>query len=245
MSDRRPQKSYRVREPVLRGLVSDEEAPLVSKKVLALMLAAGLLAGAAVIPADAAKKKKKVKPVATTLFLDGESEYGEEDQLANATYLKLSPQAGGGEKSMSLPSYSIGPNNQCAGNRLYPVFVGGATGTIKGDVKVSFLAQSTPGGKVDVRIWPDVGAQACNDEYIEPAGSVQVDLPTSKGVVEAVIEDVNFRAVTGVMVQLTSVAGSVADGPTVPPFYGRAYYGTDEAKVQFSCLPPKGAKSCI
>ncbi len=220
------------------------------RKLIVLMLIAGLMAinFAAPVEAKKKKKKKKAKPVATTLFLEGESNFGEQEMTnvpvaRPGTYLKLQAKEGSGEKSMGIPSYSVGPNNKCAGNSLFPVFVGELSGTIKGDLKVSFGAQSTPGGKVDVRVWPDLAAQACNDEYPEPAGSVVVDLPTSKGIVEAVIEGVDFEASSELMIQLTGVAGS-SGAPSVPPFYGRAYYGTKDAKVEFNCLPASGS-SCI
>lgn len=221
---------------------------LVSKRMIAVALSLGLVAGALAMPAEAAKKKKKKapQPVPTVLFLDGESSWGEEDQRVNGTYLKLTAEAGSGEKSAGLPSYSVGPNNSCAGNSFFPVFVGEFSGTITGDLKISFGVQSTPSGKVDVRVWPDLAAQACNEEYPEPAASVEVDLPTGKEIVEAVIEDVQIEASAGLMIQLTAVAGKPnPPDPTIPPFYGRAYYGTEETKVEFECLPPEGATTCV
>lgn len=212
------------------------------RKLVVAALIAGLVALNLAAPVEAKKKKKKAKPVATTLFMEGDSSFGEEDQQSD--YLRLQAEEGSGEKSAGLPSYSIGPNNSCAGNSLFPVFVGEVSGAIKGEMKITFGAQSTPGGKVDVRVWPDLASQACNDEYPEPAASVEVDLPTSKDVVEAVIEDVDIDADSVLMIQLTAVAGSAGGGPTVPPFYGRAYYGTEDAKVEFKCLPASG-KTCI
>jgi hypothetical protein len=223
-----------------------------SKKILALLMTLGLVGGALAAPA-VAKKKKTRKPVAvaTALFMDGEGTYGEQEQAnqppaKTGTYLKLTPAAGTAEKSISIPSYGVGPNNNCAGNSLFPVFTGAVTGTVTGDVKVTFEAQATPSAKAEVRIWPDIAAQTCNADYIEPAGKVVVDLPSSKGPVTATIPGVNFAATQQVMIQVTGVAGSVGPPPSpTAPFYARMYYGTDAAKVEFSCVPTVGSASCL
>ncbi len=205
------------------------------KKLLGITLVLALAMGAlALSPAQAAKKKKKkAKPVATTMFLEGESTFGEEDQLGNGTYLKLVTAEGSGEKSMMIPNYVGGPNTNCAGNSLVPVFVGNVTGKVTGDMKVTFNAFSQ-GGAVEVRVWPDVSAQACNDAYIEPAGAVTVDLPAGEGTVEAVIPGLDFEATSVIMIQVTPVLGA-------PPYYARAFYGTADSKVVFSCIPTSGA----
>jgi hypothetical protein len=206
-----------------------------SKKLLITALVAGLLTANLAAPVEAAKKKK-VKPVATTLFMEGSSNFGEEDQLANGTYLKLQTAEGSGQKSAGVPNYVGGPNTTCAGNSLVPVFVGSLAGKVVGDMKVTFDAAATPGAKVEVRVWPDLAAQACNESYIAPAGSAIVDLPAGQGTVEAVIEDLDFEAIGGLMIQVTPVIGA-------PPSYSRVFYGTADSKVEFSCIPASG-KTC-
>ena len=226
------------------------------KRLVVVGLAATLVVGALGMPAQA--KKKKPKPpagpaaVPTVLYMDGTTQMGEQETanvpvVRPASYLKLTAAAGSAEKSHGVPSYSLGPNNNCSGNYLFPVFVGPTAGTIKGDVKVTFVAESTPGGKVEVRIWPDQSGQLCNADYVEPAGKVVVDLPTSKGPVEAVIPGVDITAVGTIMIQITGVAGAVGPPPTptIPPFYGRVYYGNDASKVEFSCTPAAGAATCV
>lgn len=204
-----------------------------TRKLVVVGLVAGLVAGSMVIPAEAKKKKKKPAPVATTLYLDGAADFGEQDQTYDGTYLKLAPEAGGGEKSMGMPQYGPGPNPNCAGNSLVPVFVGPTAGRVVGDMTVTFDASST-GGTVEVRVWPDVGAQACNEAYIEPAGAAEVALPSGSGTVEAVIEGLDFEAASIMMIQITPIS----------PGYGRAFYGTDASKVEFECIPASGS-SCI
>ena len=205
------------------------------RKIICAALAIGLVAGALAMPATA--KKKKVKPVATTLFLDGTSNFGEEDQTGTGGFLKLSATEGTGEKSMGLFNLVASPNTNCAGNSLMPNFVGPVAGHIQGDLKLTFSAMATVATKTEIRVWPDLAAQACNDNYIAPAGSVVVDLPAGEGSVEATIEGLDFVAGAGMMIQFTSVLGA-------PPSYARIFYGTADSKVEFLCTPASGA-SCI
>lgn len=212
-----------------------------TRKFVALALVAALMAAFVAIPAEAAKKKKKkAKPVATTLFLDGDSAFGEQDAgvpvAAPGTFHKLVAEAGSSEKSRQVLNYGVGPNTQCAGNSLMPVFVGPFAGTVTGDITVKFEAMSTPGASVEVRIWPDVAAQACNDAYIEPARSAVVALPAGQGMVEAVLSGADFTAAAQLMLQVTPVL--------VPPFIGRMFYGTDASTVELTCIPASGT-SCI
>lgn len=205
------------------------------RRLIVIGLVAGLLAGTLGLPAEAAKKKKP-KPVATTLFLDGENTFGEQDQLVDDTFLKLVTAEPSAEKSHGIPNYVVGPNTNCAGNGLVPVFVGSLTGRVVGDMKVTFNAFAS-GGSVEIRVWPDVAAQACNESYVPEAGSAEVALPSGEGTVEAVIEGLDFTASSGMMIQVTPVIGGA-------PSFARAFYGTADSKVEFECFPAKGAKTC-
>lgn len=217
------------------------------KKFLTILLTVGLVASAFVAPATAAKKKK-AKPVATTLYLHGNEVIGEVENypfVATGSYFKMDPTepTAAEPKSKQFTNYVAGPNDLCAGNDFYPVWVGSIAGQVKGDVKVTFHTVATPGGKVDVRIWPDVASQMCTNEtlgaadYPEPAGALTVDIPAGAGVVEAVIKGVDFKAVGGLMLQLTPVNES--------PFLGRALYDSTSyvSKIEFQCIPASGT-SC-
>jgi len=220
------------------------------RKAIAVALALGLLGGALVAPAQAGKKKKKkAKPVATTLFLHGEETIGEVENYAfvsTGTYFSMDTEepAGAEPKSKQLTNYVGGPNTNCTGNDFFPVWVGTLAGQVKGDVKVTFHTIATPGAQVDVRIWPDVSSQLCTnetlgvDDYPEPAGEVRVDLPAGPGSVEAVIEGVDFKATSVVMLQLTPAIET--------PFVGRALYDATShlSKMEFQCIPAKGKKTC-
>lgn len=225
------------------------------KKLLIAGLAAGLLASSFVSPATAGKKKK-AKPVATTLFLHGTEKFGEMESFSLVAdgYLKMDTKAptGADTKSKGITNYGIGPNTRCAGNTLFPTYVGDLRGKVTGDVKVSLNTLASPGGAVEVRIWPDVASLACDSatsaDYIEPAGSVVVPLPPGQGKVEAVIEGVDFSAVSGLMLQ---VSPATIDLPSpvgrrpLPPFFGRLLYDSEAApsSISFSCTPSSG-KTC-
>lgn len=211
-----------------------------SRRTLVVTLVVGLMVATVALPAEAKKKKKKKpKPVATTMFMEGEASFGEEEQTAviGGGFLKLQAEAGSGEKSMGMPNLAATPNMNCAGNSFWPVFIGDISGRILGDMEVSFNAFGQ-GGEVEVRVWPDIAQQACNDNYVEPAGAAVVDMPAGEGLVEATIEDLDFTAESVMMIQLTPVVSA-------PPYYGRAFYGTEDSKAEFKCIPPKGQKACI
>ena len=214
------------------------------RKPLAIAILAGLVAASLAAPAFAAKKK----PVATTLYLHGTEVVGETESMAIVApgYFSMdaTEPSGSEPKSKQLTNYVAGPNTQCAGNELFPVWVGDLSGTVKGDVTVTFHTISTPAAAVDVRIWPDVNSQLCTQEtlgafdYPEPAGEVRVNLPPGPGSVEAVIEGVNFKAGSVLMLQLTPVVEG--------PFFGRVLYDSTQfvSKIDFNCIPAGGAKSC-
>lgn len=214
------------------------------RKPLAIAILAGLVAASLAAPAFAAKRK----PVTTTLYLHGSQVVGESESFSIVApgYLPMdsSEPSGAEPKSKQLTNYVGGPNTECAGNELFPVWVGDLTGTVKGDVTVTFHTISTPAAAVDVRIWPDVNSQLCTQEtlgamdYPEPAGEVRVNLPPGPGVTEAVIEGVNFKAGSVLMLQLTPVVEG--------PFFGRVLYDSTDfvSMIEFRCTPAGRAKSC-
>lgn len=223
------------------------------RKFIVIGLVVGLVAGALALPA-AAKKKKKAKPVATTLYFEGNETIGETESftLIADGYLALTPEepGDGTPKSKQLTNYVRGPNNQCAGNSLWPVYVGELSGKVQGEMKVVFHTASTP-GEVLVRVWPDVMSQMCTQEtlgafdYPEPAAEMTVAVPPGPGEVEAVFEDVNFEAVAGLMVQISPVVMDTPAGSVFPPLVGRVLYGASStpSRIEFGCIPASG-KSC-
>src|SRR5688572_7942877 len=97
------------------------------KKVIAIGLAVGLLGAALAGPAMA----KKAKPVPTKLFLHGSTVIGENDSfsLVAEGYLPMDKNEPSAEmKSRQITNYVGGPNSNCAGNNLFPVWTGAVSG---------------------------------------------------------------------------------------------------------------------
>ena len=229
------------------------------KRIIVLLMIVGLVVGS-VATAEAGKKKKP-KPVATTLYFHGATVVGENDSfsLYNEAFLPMdkTEPAGSEPKSRWITNYLAGPNTQCAGNNLFPVWSGALSGQIKGDVKLTLNTLGTPGDVV-VRIWPDVGSGAslCNSDnpasmsanYVDPAGEVVVSLPPGAGTVEAVMEDVVLNAIGSVIIQISPVVAVDIPSPggsVLNPFMSRILYDTaDFASVlEFTCIPASGT-SC-
>jgi hypothetical protein len=164
-----------------------------------------------------------------TFYMEGDNPIGEVDQAPGGGFLQLNAEPGSGEKSMAIPNGVVTPNQLCAGNSFFPVFVGEVAGRVVGDMHVTFPAMGT-GGRVEIRVWPDVTSQQCNAAYPAPAGSVEVALPLGQGTVQATIPDLDFVADSALMVQITPV---LASGPS----YGRAFYGTSASNVTFDLIP--------
>lgn len=227
-------------------------------KLFAGLAASAVVMSCLVTPAVA---KRAAKPVATKLFLHSATVVGENDSfsLYNEAFLPMdkAEPSGSEPKSRWITNYLAGPNTQCAGNNLFPVWSGALTGQIKGDVKLTLNTVGTPGDVV-VRIWPDVGAGAslCDSDnpaspssnYVDPAGEVVVSLPPGAGTVEAVMKGVNFKAVGSVVIQISPVVQVDIPSPggsVLNPFMSRILYDTaDFASVlEFSCIPASGT-SC-
>ena len=223
------------------------------KRSIAIALALGLVT-AGFTSAEAAKKRK---PVKTTLYLHGETVVGENDSFTaiNDRFLPMDAKepTGSEPKSRFITNYVVGPNTQCAGNNLFPVWTGELAGRIKGDMKVVLHTIGTPGPLV-LRVWPDVSGQACDSEltgtkaYVKPAGEITVELPPGHGEIEAVFKKLDFN-VQGVLmfqlspevaVDLPSPAGSLLD-----PFLSRVLYDSTDlvSSLEFMCTPKTG-RSC-
>jgi hypothetical protein len=218
--------------------------------VIALCLCVGSL-GAPV----AAKKAKK--PVTTKLYLHGDTVLGENDSFTaiNDQFLKMDAKepTGSEPKSRIITNYVVGPNTQCAGNNLFPVWTGPLVGRVKGDMKVVLHAIGTPGPLV-LRIWPDISGQACDSEatgamaYVKPAGETTVELAPGHGMVEAVFENVDFTAKGSLMFQISpEVAVDLPSpgGSLLSPFISRVIYDATDfvSSLEFSCTPASGT-SC-
>lgn len=241
----------------LKGIVTKETKPCLRpscdlggymRKVVTVLVMLGLIAGSFVVPAEAAKKKKKAKPVQTKLFFHGTQTYGELEAPDHATggpYKSMDAKAPeGSAKSMQVINYVRGPNPNCAGNSLFPVWVGNVAGTVTGDMKVTFRALSSP-TKLEVRVWSDVASQMCNEEFPEPTRMVVVDVPAGQSDVEAVLAGSPVAIQGALMVQIQPV-WDVADNGFTPRFTRVYYDGADAMSgIEFLCTPASGASCAL
>lgn len=210
------------------------------RKLLVTALAVGLVASVAAAPATAQKRKKKAKPVPVQLFLQGEATFGETEQVErwiDSAWWEMTPdEPEDGSKSVFVTNYVQGPNPNCSGNGLLPVWRGALSGRIKGDITATLHTTASPAASLVVELFPDATG-GCNEDYIEPAGAVTVELPPGSNEVEAVIEDVDFEVVSSLVLQLRMEFQT--------PGQARVYFGGADtpSNLDFKCIPAKG-KTC-
>jgi hypothetical protein len=219
------------------------------RHVLFCLALLGMIAGALASPAAA-----KRKPVATTLYLHGTEFVGESEAflpVAHEGFLTMDPSPPSDQEKMrQITNYSAGPNARCAGNNLFPTWIGQVSGKVAGNMKFVFTSIGTP-GLVDINVWADVpgGADYCNEGYVEPqAQALGVALPSGEADVEAVLETPGFQVTQTLLVQVSpstmDVAGTQRPGSNV--FVSRIEYDSKShsAGLSFSCIPPRRKASC-
>jgi hypothetical protein len=179
-------------------------------------------------------------PIDVEMFLHGadDNEFTDDaNALGGAAPMDRTAPEGDFESKQIL-NYVIGPNPDCTGNGLLPTwsgFVG--DGTFVGDATLTFdVVGSTP-GQVQVELWADQGAGACNEAYVEPDITTIVDLPAGSGTVEAAIDTDGFDPQTSILL----VVKPVEQGPVSfqPQHQARMLYdGADfAASLKFTCQP--------
>ena len=160
----------------------------------------------------------------------GEAQFGD---ALRGSYMSMdrTPPASDAPKSAGLTNAGVGPNHRCAGSPWFPVWVGRLGGRVTGEVVFEFHVVSPAGGKVKVRLWPDMESMGCNEDYRVPAAKTVAELPTGAGKVTAVMNDVDFETATNIMIQVTPVL----PGPT----QGRILYDARPVatSLTFDCTP--------
>lgn len=219
------------------------------KRTLVLVLATGLLATGAVSASAAPKAKPKPKapaPVAMTWFFHGTQPLGELENpdITAPTYMTMDAKAptGGQARSAGVTYYVGGPNTNCAGNTLFPIWTGALDGAPTGDATVELFLQNVGTGNIEVRLFADIYGQACNDAYEPAIGSAVVPVTVGQTSAKVVLKGINKkkRNIASLMLQVSPAA------PLDPPFHTRIQYDATSAlsKVSFSCLPKPGKKAC-
>lgn len=215
------------------------------KRAIAVALALGLLGSSFVVPASA----KKAKPVKTTLYMHGQTPSGEVDGVqwfadgaGFQSPLTLDTTEPSDPMPKSMNYFNPALNDQCTGLPLgFPTFTGTLAGTIVGDAKMTLHFASAPAA-IKARIWTDIAPfSACNENYIEPASEVDVDVPAGQNAVEVTFPKLKLKAANSIMIEILALSGSDYRGQV-----GRLLYDSTAAptSITFNCIPAAGAKTC-
>lgn len=172
------------------------------------LLIVGALAGPAV--AGKKKKKPKPKPVPVTMYLHGTQPMGEAeipDAWQSMAWMAMdeTEPSGSSSKSIFVTNYVAGPNSNCSGNGLLPVWKGEITGKITGPITLQLHTAASPGAIIDVRLFADASG-GCNDAAQPPVAEVTaLSVAPGQGVTEVTFEEVaDFDAVANLVVQVNS-----------------------------------------
>lgn len=213
------------------------------KKLFAIGLVIGLLGSALSVPASAGKK---AKPVKTTLYMHGDLPVADmAEWIEGATggvhnQMDTTEPAAGAPKSHSY-SLPIG-NSECAGNELFPSWEGKVNGTVVGDLKLYANTLAAP-STVTARVWVDVPFGACTSstagvsDFVPPIAEQEVEVPAGANEIEIVFEKLKAKATFNMIVELHT---------NEPNNQGRVLYDSADypTRVEFDCIPAKGAKTC-
>jgi hypothetical protein len=183
------------------------------RRTIMALLAIGLVAGSLAAPASAGKAKAKK----TTLYLHGTETLGEAALTTtwlDGMLMKMDGSKPGGDppKSMFVTNYVGGPNTQCSGNGLLPVWKGDMAGTVKGTVTVTLHTIATPATQMNVELFPD-GSGGCESDlgstgYTPPAEAQVVEVAPGHAETKVVFKNVNFKSEAWLILQL-----SIANNP--------------------------------
>ena len=176
------------------------------------------------------------EPIHIEMFAHGWAPAGEAQihEALAGSYMTMDRKMPTGDVPKSIAFINAGaasPSARCAGSPYFPVWVGEVGGHIKGDVIFEFWVVSSPGGRARVRVWPDMNAFGCEEDYREPMATTVVELPIGSGKVSAVMHHANFEAATNVMVQVN---------PSTPgASQARVLYDARSAptSLTFECTP--------
>ena len=191
---------------------------------------------------NASMAQAKPKPVLVTQYLHGTQDLGEvQGQTEGYGVMDAKAPTGTSARSYGLTNYVGGPNTECAGNSLFPVWVGAIDGTPTGDMKVDLFLQTAGSGSFEVRVFGNVEEQLCNEDYPGALASETVTFTSGQDKASVVLKNFNRkgRPVGSLMVQVTPVLAA-------PPYIARVQYDATSvnSRITFSCLPKPGKKTC-
>lgn len=182
-------------------------------------------------------------PVDVTMYMHGEGDrYVDETSYELAGPPKTMDReepTGSDFDSMQLLNYALGPNPNCAGNSLFPVWTGFlGEGTMVGEATVTLHVLGSTGGDVTVNVWADVTGQACNDSYPTPDATADVTLPPGDGSVEVTLPTDGLDPDFSIMVQVQPTPSDTPLAHT-PTTQARVLYdGADvQTSIALTCQP--------
>jgi hypothetical protein len=174
-------------------------------KKIAALLAVACVAASFIGPAEAAKKKK-VKSFKHTLYLHGTHPAGEAeipDTWLNSLWMKMdaTKPAGAEPKSTQVTNYAGGPNTNCSGNGLLPVWQAAMKGTIKGTVTLELNTVAGPASTLVAGLYADANG-GCNETAMAPAAVTQVEVAPGQAVTKITFKKVNIKVLSRLVLQL-------------------------------------------
>ena len=176
------------------------------RKLVLSLAALTVLVTALAAPAIAAKK-------ATTFYLHGKGPI--QEAYMNEMWLDSIWMTMDGNEptdsefsSMNVTNYFRGPNTDCDGNDLLPIWKGAYSGAFKGDAKVTLHTVAAPGVPLVASIYTDpTGTCTSNlptgaSEAPKPVAQEEVEVAPGHATTEIVFKNLKFKAAASVLLQL-------------------------------------------
>ena len=176
------------------------------RKLVLSLAAFTVLVSALAAPAIAAKKT-------TTFYLHGrgpvQEAYINESWLDSIWMTMDSKKPTDSEfSSIFVTNYMRGPNTDCDGNGLLPVWKGPFSGSFKGDAKITLHTVATPAAKMVASLYADPTGTCTSttpgleSEAPDPVGQVEVDVAPGHNTTTIVFKKLNFKAAASLALQL-------------------------------------------
>lgn len=177
------------------------------RKLVLSLAALTVLIGVLAAPATAGKKT-------TTFYLHGrgpvQEAYLNEAWLDDVWMTMDGTEPTDSEfSSIFVTNYFRGPNTDCDGNGLLPVWKGNFSGAFKGDAKITLHTVATPAVNMTVSLYADpTGTCTSNlptgtSEAPKPVGTTEVAVAPGHATTEVTLKKLKFKAAASVLLQLS------------------------------------------
>ena len=177
------------------------------RKLVLSLAALAVLVTSLAAPAIAAKKKT------TTLFLHGKGPVQEAymtEMWMDDIWMTMdgTEPTDAEPSSMNVTNYFRGPNTDCDGNGLLPVWKGNFSGAFKGDAKVTLHTVATPATPLVVSLYKDptgtcTSAPPIGDSQApKPVAQTEIEVAPGHATTEVVLKNLNFKATASILLQL-------------------------------------------